>query len=242
MNQYQSIFTHRACKYTDDQVKLLTLHPQEPPNEKEFVNQRGTEHIKALFGGKVFDYPKSEYLIARIIEIGAAVVDDKVYIIGGTLNNDVQGLEGTSIIEAYDPQTNTWQQLADLPTQRTYPYTAVVNGIIYGFGGWYTEKVGNVGQIKYPIVVEAYDPETDTWTRKKDMPVSRVHPAIGVVDEKIYIIGGSTGWGKAKERWMDRVDIYEPATDAWEEGPKMPTQRDPYLGGVVNKGELKSGQ
>ncbi len=44
-------------------------------NEKEFVNQRGTEHIKALFGRKVFDYPKSEYLIARIIELGSDVGD-----------------------------------------------------------------------------------------------------------------------------------------------------------------------
>ena len=44
-------------------------------DEKEFVNERGTEHIKALFGRKVFDYPKSEYLIARIIELGSDVGD-----------------------------------------------------------------------------------------------------------------------------------------------------------------------
>ena len=44
-------------------------------DEKEFVNERGTEHIKALFGGKVFDYPKSEYLMARIIELGSDVGD-----------------------------------------------------------------------------------------------------------------------------------------------------------------------
>ena len=43
--------------------------------EKEFVNERGTEHIKALFGRKVFDYPKSEYLMARIIELGSDVGD-----------------------------------------------------------------------------------------------------------------------------------------------------------------------
>ena len=33
---------------------------------------------------------------------------------------------------------------------------------------------------------------------------------------------------------MDRVDIYDPTTDTWEKGPKMPTRRDPYMGGVVN--------
>ena len=44
-------------------------------DDKEFVNERGTEHIKALFGRKVFDYPKSEYLIGRIIELGSNVGD-----------------------------------------------------------------------------------------------------------------------------------------------------------------------
>ncbi len=44
-------------------------------DEKAFVNQRGTAHIKALFNGSVFDYPKSEHLIARIIELGSKVGD-----------------------------------------------------------------------------------------------------------------------------------------------------------------------
>lgn len=39
--------------------------------EKEIRNEVGTRHIKDLFDGKVFDYPKSEYLIKKIIEIGS---------------------------------------------------------------------------------------------------------------------------------------------------------------------------
>lgn len=37
--------------------------------DKEFVNERWTEHIKQLFNWKLFSYPKSEYLISRIIEL-----------------------------------------------------------------------------------------------------------------------------------------------------------------------------
>ena len=44
-------------------------------DETGFINERGTGHIKALFNQKVFDYPKSEYLIARIIELGSDVGD-----------------------------------------------------------------------------------------------------------------------------------------------------------------------
>ncbi len=40
-------------------------------NEKEIRNEVGTLHIKELFKGKVFDYPKSEFLIKKIVEIGS---------------------------------------------------------------------------------------------------------------------------------------------------------------------------
>lgn len=161
--------------------------------------------------------------------LAAAVVDDKIYVIGGTLEN-VGTPDGISTVEEYNPKTNTWRQVADMPTRRYYPKAAVVNDIIYVFGGWY--EVKDV-KTEYPVRVEAYDPATDTWTRKKDMPAPRVHPAVGAVDGKIYVIGGSTGWGWEDERRMDRVDIYDPTTDTWEQGSKMPTRRDAYLGGVV---------
>ena len=40
-------------------------------DDKEFVNERGTEHIKQLFGRGGFAYPKSEWLIRRVLEIGS---------------------------------------------------------------------------------------------------------------------------------------------------------------------------
>jgi len=38
-------------------------------DEKEFVNERGTRHLKEMFQEKVFAFPKSEHLIARIVEL-----------------------------------------------------------------------------------------------------------------------------------------------------------------------------
>ncbi len=40
-------------------------------NEKEIRNEIGTLHIKELFNGKIFDYPKSEFLLKKIVEIGS---------------------------------------------------------------------------------------------------------------------------------------------------------------------------
>ena len=38
-------------------------------NEKEFVTERGTQHIKQMFNEKIFSYPKSEFLIKRVLEL-----------------------------------------------------------------------------------------------------------------------------------------------------------------------------
>lgn len=150
-----------------------------------------------------------------------AVLDNKIYLIGGTLFENKPGPYGLSIVEVYDPQTNTWQRIADMPTLRTGAKAAVVNGIIYVFGG-YSAKDQKVINMKFPVLVEAYDPQTDTWSRKQDMPVPRIHFGLGVVAGKVYIIGGKTGIHEK----TDRVDIYDPATDTWAKAPQMPVQRD----------------
>ena len=172
-------------------------------------------------------------LPTKRIAFSTAVVGDKIYLIGGTLSINFDGPFGLSTVEEYDTQTNTWRRRTDMPTPRNYPEAAVVNGIIYVFGGS-NAKDRKIANMKLPVSVEAYDPETDTWTRKKDMPVSRINFELGVAAGKVYLIGGSTGLGAEHERRMDRVDVYDPATDTWTKGPKMPTRREPRAVEVVN--------
>lgn len=162
-----------------------------------------------------------------------AVIENNIYLIGGSLFESVklkvgkrlQGPFGLSTLEVYKTQTNTWQRLADMPTPRTSAKAAVVDGIIYVFGG-YSGKDNQDVNLKFPVVVEAYNPQTDTWVRKNDMPVSRIEFNLGVAAGKVYLIGGSTGFGARHERRTARVDIYDPATDTWTKGHKMPTRRD----------------
>ena len=168
-----------------------------------------------------------------------AVIDDEIYLIGGTLAENVKpgkrdrGPFGLSTVEVYDTQKNTWRQRADMPTPRESAQAAVVDGIIYVFGG-YSAKDNKIASMKLTVRVEAYDPENGIWIRKQDMPISRLYFGLGVVGGKVYLIGGSEGIGEGHERRMDRVDIYDPASDTWMEGPKMPTRRIPGGVGVVN--------
>lgn len=176
------------------------------------------------------DWERITQLPTKRWEFSTAVVEGKIYLIGGSLFENHAGPFGLSTVEVYDTQTNTWQRGADMPTPRTNAKAAVVNGTIYVFGG-YNSKDKFLQTWKMADHVEVYDPRTDTWTQKKEMPISRFYFGLGVVAGKIYLIGGTTGLGEGQEQRMDRVDIYDPATDTWAKGPKMPTRRNP--GGVA---------
>jgi len=68
--------------------------------------------------------------------------------------------------------------------------------------------------------VEAYDPATDTWTRKADMPTARRTVAACVVDGRIYVLGGNASY--ASIELLPTVEVYDPTTDTWTQASDMP--------------------
>lgn len=156
-------------------------------------------------------------------DFATSTVNGKIYAIGGTIEQF--GDMDISIVEMYDPETDTWTQKADMPTSRITS-TAVVNGKIYAIGG---EKIHKrrIGpgwgyDITELATVEMYDPVTDTWTQKADMPTLR-GAGTCVVDGKIYVIGGTAFDNVQKKKpWrLDTVEVYDPATDTWAKARKM---------------------
>ncbi len=165
-----------------------------------------------------------------------AVVDGKIYLIGGTPFQNRRGPYGLPTVEVYDPKTNSWERVANMPTSRTSTEAAVINGIIYVCGG-YNGIDNRAVNLKFLDIVEAYDPQTDTWARKQGMSVSRVDFGVGAVAGKIYGIGGSVHPLDRKPEAPGRIDLveaYDPATDTWVKRAKMPTKRDGFGVGVVN--------
>jgi N-acetylneuraminic acid mutarotase len=152
--------------------------------------------------------------------LSASTVNGKIYAIGG-MNSG--GLAGMQKVEEYDPATDTWDTTkADMPTGRGYLATAVVNGKIYAFGGdksWPFD-------LNFADATEEYDPATDTWTQKADMPTARTGLCACVVDEKIYVFGGQPP--------VKKNEMYDPATDTWSVKTDMPTARRSPTCGVVN--------
>ena len=165
-----------------------------------------------------------------------AVVDGKIYLIGGTPLQNRRGPYGLSTVEVYDPKTNSWEQVADMPTPRASTETAVINGTIYVCGG-YNGADNRLVNLKFLDIVEAYDPQTDTWVRKQGMSIPRKQFGVGVVAGKIYAIGGYIHPldKKPEDPWrIDLVEVYNPATDTWVKRAKIQRKRDGFGVGVVN--------
>jgi RNA polymerase sigma factor (sigma-70 family) len=145
--------------------------------------------------------------------LSTSVVNGKIYAIGGTkdANNSL------SIVEEYNPATDTWTKKADMPTPRICLSTSVVDGRIYAIGGTRGAPWGR----DHLSTVEEYDPATDIWTKKADMPTARAGLSASVVNGKIYAIGGVTTRLVA----LSVVEEYNPATDTWMAKTDMPTAR-----------------
>lgn len=132
-----------------------------------------------------------------------------------------------SIPSAHASDGLTWQLLtpAPQPPGQSGPFGAFgaatgANGEIYIFGGFVFPNRFNT--------VEAYDPSTDQWTFRANMPTGRSSPAaVRAFDGKIYVIGGALdpdGYATGI------VEVYDPSTDAWSTRASMPTPRwDPGI-------------
>ena len=74
-----------------------------------------------------------------------------------------------------------WLERAGMPFPRLFFSVSAAGELVYVIGGTLAEPIARV---------DTYDPSTDTWTQKADMPSARAGVATAVVNGKVYAIGG----------------------------------------------------
>jgi N-acetylneuraminic acid mutarotase len=173
---------------------------------------------------------------------GAAVVNGKIYVIGGAstipgatdpaIRFDGQPRDsvlGTN--EEYDPAANTWRSRATMPTARNHFLTAETGGKIYTIGG----RLGStfITRSSNTDVNEEYDVAQDVWRTKAAMPTARSGVAGGVHDGKIYVAGGEFQNDKIMAAFR-AFEAYDPATNTWDAAlPRMRIPRHGFAGAVI---------
>jgi N-acetylneuraminic acid mutarotase len=140
--------------------------------------------------------------------VKAATVNGVVYAIGGYVFESTTGLEVRARVDAYDVASNTWTPKRPLP-EALVPHGATsINGKIYVAGGW------NDSRRSRHLYV--YDPTTDRWTRKADMPftIETYAGHQGMIDGQLYVYAGVTVNADGSPG-PHRFLRYDPATDRW---------------------------
>jgi N-acetylneuraminic acid mutarotase len=129
--------------------------------------------------------------------LAVAVVNGILYAIGGASGG---------IVEAYDPTTNTWTTKAPMPTTRSGLGLGVINGLVYAVGG-----VPNPGA-SLPIMdtLEIYNPSANSWSRGPHMPTPRSEDGVGVINNRLYVLGGYAPMGPGGYGFVATNEAYRP--------------------------------
>ncbi|WP_019586564.1 NPCBM/NEW2 domain-containing protein [Deinococcus apachensis] len=124
-----------------------------------------------------------------------------------------------------------WTRAAPLPNPRNHTAAVVLNGQIYAIGGQHLgdEEAGNQRS------VERYDPATDTWVPRANLPLplGHINASTVVWNGKIVVVAGVT----QKSLEVANISEYDPAADTWTALTPLPAARQSPVADVIG-GEL----
>lgn len=115
----------------------------------------------------------------------SVVFDNRIYFFGG-LDDEKKVSDRVQI---YNPQADSWSTGASMLKPVFNAVAAATSGTnsserIYVFGG-------QAGGIEAVNITQSYDPRRDVWTMGTSMPTARLGLACSVVDDEVYVFGGS---------------------------------------------------
>lgn len=134
----------------------------------------------------------------------AAVVGDKMYIIGGYASSSY-----VAEVWEYDFIAQEFTQLNNFPTVIGTNYVEVIDGIIYSSGG--TTNGSDSGNTTTGY---KYDIGSDAWTPIANNSIAMRNGAVGTYDGKLYLYGGRVNDGSDD----GNLYAYDPAEDQFIDG------------------------
>lgn len=150
-------------------------------------------------------------------DLTAATLNGKIYLFGGY---DQAAGDSRAEVYEFNPANNIYTQKASMPTPRWGPIAVAVNGKIYVFAGG---NAGNPARVN-----EMYDPATNTWTSKANVPSNIGFQGItGCSDgSKIYLFYNGLGYA------------YDPQTDTYLPIPNPPQSALSWASCAYSNGKI----
>ncbi|WP_372932078.1 Kelch repeat-containing protein [Mariniphaga sediminis] len=124
-----------------------------------------------------------------------------------------------------------WRELSSMPYCTHDIYGTVLNNKIYTAGGaaphGLPAKMTNFDRLLI------YDTQKDQWEYSSPMKINRRYCNVGALDNKIWVVGGYHKINNI-EYPTKLVEIYDPLTQIWTEGPKMDIACSESIIGVID--------
>jgi len=180
---------------------------------------------------QIYDTAKNEWsegtpLPDPVHHHGAALVGGKIYVVGG-FHEPFPKRAPIDSTWVFDPATNHWDKRAPLPSPRGAMVVAAIGNLIYAAGGEHLRPAGTPVPQGAPAGYEpitdfsVYNPQADRWATLPAMKVARDHAYVGVVNGRLYVVGG-----RDRPKYdIVTVEEFDPGTGAWTERAPMPTGR-----------------
>ena len=158
--------------------------------------------------------------------VAAASDGHFVYVVGGRrMSSD----KNVAALERYDPASDRWERLPDMPTARGGLGAALVDGHLMAVGG--ESATGVFG------VVESYSVANKSWSRGPSMRTPRHGMAVAAIGRSLYALGGAPKPGHASAvATAEAVSLVSGrrASSKWRPLPPMPTARQNMAGAVLD--------
>lgn len=124
----------------------------------------------------------------------------------------------------------TWSQIEDSPVDRHEAFGGFAeDGRLYVFGGYSSIRQNG---FRPTTRVDAYNPKTDSWEQRADLPEGVSHAGVSVAGSDIYFAGGypeaSNSLGQTFT--TEKVWHYSTITNTYTELPDLPSA---YGGGAL---------
>lgn len=204
---------HFQAVVLDDAIYLIGAMTGRFPNETPLERV-----VKYLPESDEFQFEHGIPVDRRRGGAGAAVYDEKIYLVGGITDGHNGGFKPW--FDEYDPSTGQWRILADAPNSRDHFQAVVLNDRLYAVGGRQTSH--STGKLFDNTIaqVDVYDFKTNAWLPSEDCPVLPTPRAGNMVmtHGDWIVVGGGESLRKTAH---DEVEAFDTITKQWATWPSL---------------------
>ncbi len=150
----------------------------------------------------------------------AVLFEGELVVVGGLVESGLGRTAVTDTVEAYDPVSDRWRSMADLPAPRHHGMATVVSGRLYVIGGF--------SEGGFDAVDSVWELVEGSWAERAPLPRPVGAGSSVALDDLVYVVGGVPDGG---------LFSYDPKADIWAELSGPSSFRE-HLAAVALDGEI----